>query len=79
MVLSWLSDSGRTAFSAATNCLMSARTAVLDALIRSGPLSRADVSRVTGLSRSTVSAIVRELMHEELVQERADTSEPELR
>ena len=51
------------------------RTAVLDALIRSGPLSRADVSGVTGLSRSTVSAIVRELMHEELVQERADTSE----
>ena len=51
------------------------RTAVLDALIRSGPLSRADVARVTGLSRSTVSAIVRELMHEELVQERADTSE----
>ena len=51
------------------------RTAVLDALVRSGPLSRADVSRVTGLSRSTVSAIVRELMHEELVQERADASQ----
>ncbi len=43
--------------------------AVLDLLVRSGPLSRADVIRRTGLSRSTVSAIVRELMAEGLVQE----------
>lgn len=49
------------------------RKAVLDVLVRSGPLSRADVIRRTGLSRSTVSAIVRELMADDLVQERADT------
>lgn len=51
------------------------RLAVLDVLIRSGPLSRADVIRLTGLSRSTVSAIVRELMDECLVQERAGGAE----
>lgn len=51
------------------------RRAVLDVLIRSGPLSRADLIRLTGLSRSTVSAIVRELMDECLVQERAGGAE----
>lgn len=44
------------------------RTAVLDLLARSGPLSRADVIRLTGLSRSTVSGIVRNLMDDGLVQ-----------
>jgi len=51
------------------------RTAVLDVLVRSGPLSRADLIRLTGLSRSTVSAIVRELMDEGLVQECTDDSD----
>ncbi|HET6627195.1 MAG TPA: ROK family transcriptional regulator [Nocardioidaceae bacterium] len=52
------------------------RTTVLDLLARSGPLSRADVTRATGLSRTTVSNLVRELLHEELVAESADRGQP---
>lgn len=51
------------------------RAAVLDVLVRSGPLSRAEVNRLTGLSRSTVSAIVRDLMDEGLVRECTDGSD----
>jgi predicted NBD/HSP70 family sugar kinase len=50
------------------------RDAVLEVLHRSGPLSRADLIRLTGLSRSTVSAIVRELIDARLVQECAGTT-----
>lgn len=45
------------------------RTVVLDLLSRSAPVSRADVARLTGLSRSTVSGIVQELLSEGVVQE----------
>jgi predicted NBD/HSP70 family sugar kinase len=56
--------------SAAQGSLRSAnRAAVLDLLGRSAPLSRADVTRLTGLSRSTVSGIIKELIAEELVDE----------
>ncbi|PVG81610.1 ROK family transcriptional regulator [Nocardioides gansuensis] len=45
------------------------RTVVLDLLSRSAPVSRAEVARLTGLSRSTVSGIVQELLVEGVVQE----------
>jgi len=43
---------------------------VLSTLRSSGPLSRADISRETGLSKPTVSVVVRELMEARLVVER---------
>ncbi len=45
------------------------RALVLDLLSRSAPVSRADVARLTGLSRSTVSSIVQELLSEGIAQE----------
>lgn len=48
------------------------RRSVFDTLMRSGPLSRAEVIARTGLSRSTVSAIVRDLLDEGLVEEGAE-------
>jgi predicted NBD/HSP70 family sugar kinase len=51
---------------------MTNRQTVLDVLARSGPLSRADVARVTGLSRTTVSNVVRELLRDSLVAESPD-------
>ena len=45
------------------------RSLVLDLLGRSAPVSRAEVIRLTGLSRSTVSSIVKKLIAEGQVQE----------
>jgi predicted NBD/HSP70 family sugar kinase/biotin operon repressor len=49
---------------------------VLDLLARSGRMSRADLTRATGLSRATVSAIVRDLLSQGLVVEAADRGQP---
>lgn len=49
------------------------RALVLDLLGRSAPVSRADIARITGLSRSTVSSIVQELLTEGLAQESRGT------
>lgn len=46
-----------------------ARRLILDALLANGPMSRADLSRATHLSRSTVSGLVSELLAERLVEE----------
>jgi predicted NBD/HSP70 family sugar kinase/biotin operon repressor len=48
------------------------RTLVLDLLSRSAPISRADVAGRTGLSRSTVSKIVQELLAEGRIEETRD-------
>lgn len=48
------------------------REAVLAVLARSGPLSRADLTRATGLSRTTVSSLVRDLLREGVVTELTD-------
>ena len=45
------------------------RLVVLDLLSRSAPLSRAELTRLTGLSRGTVSGVVRDLVDEGLVDE----------
>lgn len=49
------------------------RGLVLRAMLRHGPVSRADVARLTGLSRPTVSEVVRDLLEEQIVVE-ADAS-----
>lgn len=49
------------------------RVQVLDALRSSGSASRADLARVTGLSRSTISGIVTELIGDGLVVDRDET------
>lgn len=49
------------------------RVQVLDALRSSGSASRADLARVTGLSRSTISGIVSELIGDGLVVDRDET------
>jgi len=48
------------------------RSRVIDALRTSGTSSRADIARTTGLSRSTVSSLVADLLGEGLVVERID-------
>lgn len=45
------------------------RALALQALYRSGPLSRADVARATGLTKVTISALVAELIAEGLLRE----------
>lgn len=47
------------------------RTAVLTAVRTGGRVSRADIARATGLSRSTVSTLVSDLIHQEIVRETA--------
>lgn len=42
---------------------------ILDAIYNQGPVSRADVARATGLTRTTVSATVAELIQDQLVAE----------
>lgn len=42
---------------------------VLDALRRQAPLSRAELSQHTGLTRSTISSIIQDLLNQNLVQE----------
>ena len=45
------------------------RSLIVDALLRAQPLSRADLARLTGLSQSTVSVIVEELLRRGYVRE----------
>ena len=51
------------------------RLRVVDALRRHGTLSRADIARITGLSRSTISTLVADLHSRGFVIERADPDE----
>lgn len=48
------------------------RLVVLDALRQKGTASRADLARATGLSRTTISNVVQDLVDAALVDERAD-------
>ncbi len=50
------------------------RVQVLDALRSSGAASRADLARTTGLSRSTISGLITELIADGLVVDRDETS-----
>ncbi|MDQ8045248.1 MAG: ROK family transcriptional regulator [Solirubrobacteraceae bacterium] len=50
------------------------RVQVLDALRSSGSASRADLARRTGLSRSTISGLISELIADGLVVDRAETA-----
>lgn len=52
-----------------TNLRQSNKRTIVDALARYGALSRADVSRRTGISRTTVSSLVAELIREGSVLE----------
>ncbi|MGH2983268.1 MAG: ROK family transcriptional regulator [Solirubrobacterales bacterium] len=45
---------------------------VIDALRERGQVSRAEIARLTGLSRSTVSSIVADLVEAEMIREEAD-------
>ena len=45
------------------------RSLVLQSLFHTGPLSRADIARETGLTRVTVSDLVGDLLTEQLVEE----------
>ena len=45
------------------------RSLLLRALHRDGPLSRADLAKLTGLTRATVSSVVRDLMDDAVVEE----------
>src|SRR3954469_17849735 len=51
------------------------RLRVVDALRRHGTLSRADIARITGLSRSTISTLVADLHTRGFVIERAEAEE----
>jgi predicted NBD/HSP70 family sugar kinase len=52
------------------------REQVVEVLRRQGRASRAEIARITGLSRSTVSSLVNELQEEGLVSERGDEAAP---
>src|SRR6476661_7379888 len=52
------------------------RLRVVDALRRHGTLSRADIARVTGLSRSTISTLVADLQDHGFIIEIADDEPP---
>lgn len=52
------------------------RERVLKVAASEGPLSRADLMRHTGLSRSTVSSLVQELLDEHLLERRAEPGIP---
>ncbi len=52
------------------------RSTILAALAEAGVLSRADIARTTGLSRTTVSSLVRELLADGMVTERPDRGQP---
>src|SRR3954465_12319728 len=49
---------------------------VVDALRRAGPLTRGEPLDKTGLSRSTVAALVAELQHRGILEERARSPRP---
>ena len=55
---------------------MTNRQVVLDLLARTGPMSRADVTRATGLSRSTVTNLVRELIRDGRIEESSLRGQP---
>ncbi len=59
----------RKAGGSLTDLRRSNQRTILDALASHGPLSRADVSRMTGISRSTVSSLVEELVRSGAVLE----------
>src|SRR5215208_3583482 len=50
------------------------RRRVINALRQNGMISRAEIARTTGLSRSTVSSLVSELQSDGLVVEREETA-----
>src|SRR3954454_6109908 len=52
------------------------RLRVVDALRRHGTLSRADIARATGLSRSTISTLVADLQEHGFIIERPDEDVP---
>src|SRR5918911_3449422 len=52
------------------------RLRVVDALRRHGTLSRADIARITGLSRSTISTLVADLQDRGFIIERAEDEAP---
>jgi predicted NBD/HSP70 family sugar kinase len=52
------------------------RARALGVLARRGAASQADIVRTTGLSRTTVSSLVAELLRDGLVVERADSARP---
>lgn len=52
-----------------TDLRSSNRNAVINVLAGSGPLSRAEVSRMTGISRSAVSSLVEELLRDDSLVE----------
>jgi predicted NBD/HSP70 family sugar kinase len=52
------------------------RLRVVDALRRHGTLSRADIARITGLSRSTISTLVADLQERGFIIERPDDEPP---
>jgi predicted NBD/HSP70 family sugar kinase len=52
------------------------RLRVVDALRRHGTLSRADIARITGLSRSTISTLVSDLQARGFIIERPDEAAP---
>jgi predicted NBD/HSP70 family sugar kinase len=52
------------------------RLRVIDALRRTGPASRADITRAAGLSRATVSGLVAELLDSGVLVERRDGATP---
>ncbi|WP_348526220.1 MarR family transcriptional regulator, partial [Mesorhizobium sp.] len=47
---------------------------VMEAIVQGGPISRASISKLTGLSKQTISEIVRGLEQEGWVQETGRTS-----
>ncbi|GAB3975888.1 ROK family transcriptional regulator [Actinoallomurus acanthiterrae] len=55
------------------------RLRVLEALHHVGQSSRSELTRLTGLSRATVSSIVTDLLSAGLIREGADTSDPATR
>src|SRR3954453_11214673 len=52
------------------------RLRVVDALRRHGTLSRADIARITGLSRSTISTLVADLQDRGFIIERPEDEPP---
>lgn len=52
------------------------RSVILQHLFRRGPISRADLARMTGLTRVTVSAVVEQLLAEGLVDELGTVVKP---
>jgi predicted NBD/HSP70 family sugar kinase len=67
---------GRSASGSLTSLRQGNRRRIVDALRQRGVASRADLARTTGLSRSTVSTIVADLLEAGLATEREDGVPP---